>query len=156
MLQFHAVAVVISEPTDEEYPSRTVQFDAQHQEHFLYLEEIPECHSELAWARVYTEVDALGTAGGDSFESADLGRSHFRIAFTDKGLAELRCRQEQLAEVFTPVAQLHRGVLVTFELDDQRYGELCTALRAVFKGVDAFRIRSEDAEASATPDRDGE
>jgi hypothetical protein len=154
MLRFHAVAVVISAPANGEYLSRTVQFDAQHQEHFLYLEEIPESHSELAWARVYTEVDALGTAGGDSFESADLGRSHFHIAFTDNALAELGRRREELGEVLTPVSQLHRDVLVTFELDDQRHGELCAALSAIFKGVGAFRMSREDAEASATRDRD--
>ena len=153
-MRFHAVSVGISDPGSEEYPSRTVQFDAEHQEHFLYLEEIPESHSELASARVYAELDALGTIGGDRFESAELGRSHFRIVLTEAALAELRRRQEELSELFTrvPDSQLYREVMVTFELDDRRYGELRRALQAIFQGVGAFRIIGEPAEPTAPAD----
>ena len=145
MLRFHAVAVMISGPASEEYPSRTVQFDGKDQEHFLSLEEIPESHSELAWARVYAEVDALGTIGGHRFKLADLGRRHFHIVFTEEAVAELRCRQEELAKVFAPVpdSRLYDEVMVTFELDDERYADLCAALRVIFKGTDAFRITGE-------------
>jgi hypothetical protein len=137
---------MISGPASEEYQSRTVQFDGQDQEHFLYLEEIPDSHSELARARVYAEVDALGTIGGDRFKLADLGRRHLRIVFTEEGVADLRRRQEELAEVFSPVpdSQLYGEVMVTFELDDERYADLCLTLKAIFKGLGgAFRIAGE-------------